>query len=420
MTHQRPCIRILSLDGGGIRGLVSGLILQEIVAMTGVPACDGFDLFAGTSTGSLIAFMLTLPKPFSAEEIVSLYSKEGPCLFQPSLLNDNFVPARGITPGAPDSPPASTQTPELPPIGSPSNGGDSVTNRRNPVLSTVGGLISKGASHVARVVHSPVNTAVSLVHKSKYSAKHLEAVLEGVTREHTLKALRRHVVVPAFETSVPLGPFVFTTFDAHTQLDRNYLVKHVARASTAAPTYFPAVSFCDQIGATRLTFVDGGLVMNNPAAMAYTIATKQTTLPVGEYDVVVVSIGTGSKLEPLAESDLASWGVAQWVKPLIDMTIQGSAEVADVMMRTVAHQDKSVKYFRFNPEIPKAAQDLGDASEANMTRLRDASRAYLELPETRAALRECADALAAVPDVNAELVHLSWRTQIPEFAACAP
>jgi Patatin-like phospholipase len=68
--------RILSLDGGGVRGLSSLLILREImrdigqqVDATEVKPCEYFDLIGGTSTGGLIAVMLgtlgmVLPLPF--------------------------------------------------------------------------------------------------------------------------------------------------------------------------------------------------------------------------------------------------------------------------------------------------------------------------------------------------------------------
>jgi patatin-like phospholipase/acyl hydrolase len=60
------CPRVLSLDGGGVRGLSSLLILKEIMAEIGRSAetqrdplpCEYFDLIGGTSTGGLIALML--------------------------------------------------------------------------------------------------------------------------------------------------------------------------------------------------------------------------------------------------------------------------------------------------------------------------------------------------------------------------
>ena len=65
-THRMP--RILSLDGGGVRGLSSLLILRDIMedierrtkADDTPKPCEYFDLIGGTSTGGLIAIMLGL------------------------------------------------------------------------------------------------------------------------------------------------------------------------------------------------------------------------------------------------------------------------------------------------------------------------------------------------------------------------
>jgi len=65
MLNTSQCPRLLSLDGGGVRGLSSLLILQELMQEIGrrkdqeVPLpCEYFDLIGGTSTGGLIAIML--------------------------------------------------------------------------------------------------------------------------------------------------------------------------------------------------------------------------------------------------------------------------------------------------------------------------------------------------------------------------
>ena len=58
--------RILSIDGGGIRGIIPVTILASIEERTGKPISQLFDLIAGTSTGGILALGLT--KPNSAGE----------------------------------------------------------------------------------------------------------------------------------------------------------------------------------------------------------------------------------------------------------------------------------------------------------------------------------------------------------------
>jgi uncharacterized protein len=79
-------VRILSIDGGGIRGLIPARVLGELERRCGRPAGELFDLVAGTSTGAIIACALTRPEPLSAERIARIYLDEGPEIFSRSLL----------------------------------------------------------------------------------------------------------------------------------------------------------------------------------------------------------------------------------------------------------------------------------------------------------------------------------------------
>jgi patatin-like phospholipase/acyl hydrolase len=79
-------MRILSIDGGGIRGLIPALVLAEIETRTGRPIASLFDLVAGTSTGAIIACALTRPEPMPAAEVAAIYEDEGPLIFDASLL----------------------------------------------------------------------------------------------------------------------------------------------------------------------------------------------------------------------------------------------------------------------------------------------------------------------------------------------
>ncbi len=75
--------KILSIDGGGIKGLYSSKILEHLEDQVKSPLSDYFDLISGTSTGGLIAMALSLKVP--AREIVSFYKTEGPLIFKNTL-----------------------------------------------------------------------------------------------------------------------------------------------------------------------------------------------------------------------------------------------------------------------------------------------------------------------------------------------
>src|SRR5919198_1933113 len=79
-------VKVLAIDGGGIRGLIPALVLAEIESRTGRRIADMVDLLAGTSTGGIIACGLAKPTPMPASEIARIYEEEGPEIFSRSLL----------------------------------------------------------------------------------------------------------------------------------------------------------------------------------------------------------------------------------------------------------------------------------------------------------------------------------------------
>jgi uncharacterized protein len=84
-------VKLLSIDGGGIRGIIPALVLQAIEERTGRRTAQLFDLIAGSSTGGILAAGLTLrgddDRPrYSARDLIGLYEAEGPHIFDRSLL----------------------------------------------------------------------------------------------------------------------------------------------------------------------------------------------------------------------------------------------------------------------------------------------------------------------------------------------
>src|SRR3977135_845575 len=82
-------VKILSIDGGGIRGIVPSIVLAEIERRTQRPVAKLFDLVAGTSTGGILALGLTIPKEsggplYRADEFAGMYAREGPRIFSRS------------------------------------------------------------------------------------------------------------------------------------------------------------------------------------------------------------------------------------------------------------------------------------------------------------------------------------------------
>jgi uncharacterized protein len=76
--------RILSLDGGGIKGVFTAAVLASFEADTKLKIIDHFDLVAGTSTGGILAIGLALG--LSAEELLNFYRERGPRIFPATSL----------------------------------------------------------------------------------------------------------------------------------------------------------------------------------------------------------------------------------------------------------------------------------------------------------------------------------------------
>jgi len=76
-------MRILAIDGGGIRGIYAAYILNRIAEEFGITFCKCFDLIVGTSTGAIIAAALATNHPIS--DVVKLYEQDGRRIFKKQL-----------------------------------------------------------------------------------------------------------------------------------------------------------------------------------------------------------------------------------------------------------------------------------------------------------------------------------------------
>jgi len=86
---MKPKIRVLAIDGGGIRGIIPAqilihveAILQEISRNKNAKISDFFDLVAGTSTGGILTALILTPEPtYGAKDMLELYQTHGADIF---------------------------------------------------------------------------------------------------------------------------------------------------------------------------------------------------------------------------------------------------------------------------------------------------------------------------------------------------
>jgi patatin-like phospholipase/acyl hydrolase len=216
-------LTILSIDGGGVRGLIPATILTELEGrlqrLDGAERrlVDYFDLIAGTSTGGLITAMITAPSTedrtrplFTAKEVTNFYLKYAAKIFPPTK-----GPFRQL---------------------------------RKSIASLTG---------------------------PKYNARGLDELLDEyfASDPHLSDALTS-IIIPSFDLKIQ-QPVFFSSWQAKKQTLENAPVKLVCRSTTAAPTYLPPVQFtlvdtkADPPRAREFHMVDGGVAVNNPVGFLF-------------------------------------------------------------------------------------------------------------------------------------------------------
>jgi hypothetical protein len=301
--------RVLSIDGGGIRGLIPALLLSAWEAKLASPIRDHFHLLAGSSTGGILACGLSRPgQPLAAAELVSFYRAYGPKIFRRSLL-------RAVT--------------------------------------TLGGAAEE------RFPAAPLEEA-------------LQQTLSGTLRdvvgaELLVSAYDIENRCPFFFKSWKARGVDLGAGEHGPELD--YRLIDVARATAAAPTYFEPAKVANALGDTR-SLVDGGVFANNPAMCAYASARK---LYPNADKYLIVSLGTGQLERRIPHEDARDWGLLQWARPLLNVVFDGVSDTVDYQLNQLAPHVAHYRFqisLGSDPNDPNSANDdLDDASPSNMARL---------------------------------------------------
>ncbi len=280
--------RILSLDGEGIRGIITASLLHRL---NSEPRLRGFldktDLLAGTSTGGLLA--LALAHGLTPGEMRDIYEKEGKYIFRDTFLHD---------------------------------------------VQSMWRLIGAG-----------------------YPNKHLEEILRRAFGTATLDQLGKRMFITAFDLSNEAAdiqrrtwkPKIFHNFEGEDS-DGAQPAYKVGMYTSAAPIYFPTCG----------GYVDGGVFANNPSMCA--LAQSQDlrfsgSPPLG--DIVMLSLGTGTSLTYI-EGKRHDWGYAQWVRPILNLMLDGVAGIADYQCRQILKKNcmRLAPVFPHDISVPMDAADM--------------------------------------------------------------
>ncbi|XP_050363456.1 patatin-like protein 2 [Argentina anserina] len=344
-------ITVLSIDGGGIRGLIPGTILafleSELQKLDGedVRLADYFDVISGTSTGGLLTAMLTAPdennRPlFAAKDIKDFYLNDSPKMFP--------QPAWWFFPGV-----------------------------MNIIKSLVG---------------------------PKYDGKYLHRLIREKLGDKKLHQTMTNVVIPTFDIK-NLQPAIFSSFEVKKKPSMDALLSDISIATSAAPTYLPAHYFetVDAGGKVIREFnlIDGGVAANNPTLVAIGEVTKEIIkgssdfFPIKPMDYgrfLVISLGAGSpKIELKYNAPSASkWGILNWLTsggstPIINVFSHASTDMVDLHLSVVfqaLHSEKN--YLRIQDDtLTGQVSSLDVATKKNLNALIEVGEGLLKKPVSR-------------------------------------
>ncbi|KAF5791768.1 putative patatin-like phospholipase domain, Acyl transferase/acyl hydrolase/lysophospholipase [Helianthus annuus] len=335
---------ILNIDGGGIRGIIPGVILQylesELQALDGEEArlADYFDVVSGTSTGGLITVMLTAPNEnnrplYAAKDIVPFYVENCPKIF--------------------------------PQVGGPFAG----------IIKLLKTLVGP-----------------------KYNGKYLQNLVKSLLGTTKLSQTLTNVVIPTFDIR-DMQPVIFSSFQVPREPSMDAQLSDICIGTSAAPTYLPAYYF--QNGDREFNLIDGGIAANNPSLVAVGEVTRQIlkedpnfpAISPFEYDrYLLISIGTGTqKQTPKFDAKMAAkWGVIGWLTnqgsaPLIEAFTEASADLVVMHNNIVFEALNSVdNYLRIQDDaLTGDLASVDVATKENLDGLLKVGEALLDNPVSR-------------------------------------
>ena len=299
-------MRVLSIDGGGIRGVIPTIYLKEIEDICKKPINQCFDLIAGASTGGIIALALNAQdmnnKYYCADDLFELYYRNGQNIFPDSIAHD-----------------------------------------------------------------------ISNLFDEKYSSDPLAKLLKTRFRGTMLSHVKTEVLIPSYDIEMRC-PWFFKSRNAKRDPNYDYTMLDIALATSAAPTYFEPHRIDRGHPSNYNVLIDGGLVANNPAMCACIEATEmiqsqrsQTKDGDPMSKVVLVSLGTGEQTRRLRYEDARDWGLGKWAKPAINIMLDGFSDTVHYQLNKLL---PAARYLRLQARLDEDSDDLDNASQENMRKLR--------------------------------------------------
>lgn len=287
--------KILSIDGGGMKGLYSAKILEHFETQFNCQISDYFDLLCGTSTGGLIALAASLK--ISMKDVCAFYEKDGPLIF-PKSRKYYFI---------------------------------------SKLLKR-----SFGWEDVKQIAFG-----------GKFSDLSLKNALVNFFGDHVIGDSNNYLCIPSY-TITEARPWVFKK--DHHDLIRDNKTRYVdvALATSAAPTFFPMaeIEMYD-----NKQFIDGGVWANNPTLIGLLEALKYFVGGENPYKKIkILSLSSLSTTGGKATGLKRNRSFIDWNKELFETSMTGQSFFSDFFMKEYVKVSKTpIDYLRI-PSIDVARE----------------------------------------------------------------
>lgn len=353
MPAHHGTLRVLALDGGGIHGIIPASILAYLEEHAGLAVSELFDLVVGTSTGGILALGLTTPddagKPkFTARALDELYQRDAGQIFEP---------------WQPDG---------------------ALHEAEETILEHLvrHDMASRG-DPAAGADDAPEPWWRGLFHP-KYSGAGIEAFLRAQLGASRLSA-------PVAGTAVAVNSFDLDAYDlamlrsweAEADPARDYPMWAAARATSAAPTFFPPAAVANVDGTHVLHGIDGAVAVNDPVLVGYAEARRlleHRAVAAADAPVLVVSIGTGRHVgQSIAFDAVRDAGLLAWsLHGLFDLLMEGANVASNQIAERILPADS---FHRLQAPLSgpgfHVTSSIDDWSEQNIANLRKAAAHYV-------------------------------------------
>ena len=166
-----------------------------------------------------------------------------------------------------------------------------------------------------------------------------------------------------------------TFFNSYDFKYKDLYLKDIARATSAAPTYFEPLNI-----QSKGTFIDGGVAANNPAMCAYVEVLKllkKEGIDPDSKKIIVVSLGTGTATNSYAHNEMKKWTPVDWIKgPLISSFFDGNSNTVEYQLKQIIKPDS---YYRFQLQLPneKGSDALDNVDDKNLEKLSNLTLSYI-------------------------------------------